>query len=183
LFKDAGIDFDYIRLDGQEWMDLKQKLISEKNAASPTLPFITINGKYFGKAIPTMRYISNKLGMYVASNDEDTQLVDSYADIVMGWVDRWANAYFWNPNDETIKKYETVQIAEAYTDFENILATRKGPYLLGETITYPDFALFHMMEEDDTVADKTSTHPNVDAFIKAMQNRPNLKQYLATDRQ
>ncbi|KAF1799913.1 glutathione S-transferase [Mucor lusitanicus] len=183
LLKDAGIDFDYVRLEGKEWMELKQKLVADKKAASPTLPFITIDGKYYGKTIPIMRYISNKLGKYIASNEEDVQLVDAYADVVMGWIDRWANAYFWNPNEETVKKYEGEQIAQAYTDFENILATRGGPYLLGETITYPDFVLFHMMEDDGTAASKAPTHPHVDAFIKAMQERPNLKPYLTTDRQ
>ncbi|KAI8636871.1 glutathione S-transferase [Parasitella parasitica] len=184
LLKDSDIDFEYVRINlvGKEWTDLKQKLISEKKASSPTLPFITIDGKYYGKAIPIMRYISNKLGKYIAANDEDAQLVDSYADIVMGWVDRWANAYFWNPNEETIQKYESVQINQAYDDFENILVTNGGPYLLGNTITYPDFALFHMIEDDGTAAARSSTHPHVAAFIKEMQNRPNLKAYLKTDR-
>ena len=81
------------------------------------------------------------------------------------------------------RKYEGEQVAQAYTDFENILATHKGPYLLGGTITYPDFVLFHMMEDDGTATSKTPTHPYINAFIKAMQERPNLKSYLATDRQ
>ncbi|CEP19235.1 hypothetical protein [Parasitella parasitica] len=184
LLKDAGLDFKYTRvnLEGEEWPDLKQKLIAENKAASPTLPFIMINNKYYGKTIPIMKYISNKLGKYIATNDEDAHLVDSYADIVMGWIDRWANAYFWNPNDQTIEKYENHQVGQAYDDFENILANSGGPYLLGTNITYPDFALFHMIEDDGNAANKSSTHPHVAAFINKMESRPNLKLYLKTDR-
>ncbi|KAI7890511.1 glutathione S-transferase [Mucor mucedo] len=181
LLEDAGVDFEYVRHTGEEWGALKQKLLSEKIRA-PTMPFITIDGKYYGKTFPTMRYLSKKLNKYEGSNDDETQLLDVYTDIVGDWTLKWSASSFGAFTEEASKNYKENIRPQFHNTFNDILSDTKGPFLLGENISYADFALYHILEDDIEGEVNVKTLPYLSAFFEAVQNRPNLKTYLATDR-
>jgi hypothetical protein len=63
FLKDAGVDFTYQRVSSGEWTAIKEDLVN-KNVASPTLPIVEVDGKVFTKTVPTLRYLSKKLGKY-----------------------------------------------------------------------------------------------------------------------
>lgn len=54
--------------------------------------------------------------------------------------------------------------------------------LLGESISYADFALYHMLEDDFSLNFDDIEYLYIATFVEAVQNRPNLKVYFATDR-
>ncbi|KAG1139350.1 hypothetical protein G6F38_009894 [Rhizopus arrhizus] len=68
-----------------------------------------------------------------------------------------------------------------------MLSLNKGPYVLGEKITYVDFFIYHILDDDiKTIVDieaeahiDAETYPHVATFIEAFKNRPNLKGSIA----
>ncbi|KAI8091460.1 glutathione S-transferase [Gilbertella persicaria] len=161
LLEDAGVDFEYDRCTFEEWGIQKEKLIAQ-GIHKPTLPYITIDGK----------------------DEDEAQLVDAYADTVTDDITRWAAANF-RGIEQLTQKYNEVDRPQAFETYERILGSKPGPYLLGEEVSYADFFLYHYLEDDASAfeaSDFKSTHPHLAAFIEAIQNRPNLKKYLATDR-
>lgn len=180
LLEDAGIDFEYIKYNAAEWKEVKQQLVADK-IRGPTMPYILVNGEYYGKTVPIMRFISRKLGKYEGRNDQENQLLDAYSDAIMDWAFRWAMASFGDVTEEQKQTYKDTHAANAYKSFEEILSDTEGPYLLGENISYADFVLYHMMEDDGSAID-AATQPHLSAFVQAVESRPNMKKYLATDR-
>lgn len=181
LLEDAGVDFEYVKHTFAEWKDHKQQLVEQK-IRHPTMPYITIDGKYYGKTAPLLRFISHKLNKYQGSNEDEVQLLDSYTDDIMDWVSRWAGSTFGSFNEVSIKTYKEETAPQFYKTFNDILSDTPGPFLLGEAITYPDFALYHIMEDDSNVTFNVKALPHLATFVEAIRNRPNLKTYFATDR-
>ncbi|KAL7314420.1 hypothetical protein PS15m_005991 [Mucor circinelloides] len=178
LLEDAGVDFEYVRHNAAEWKELKQQLLADKVRA-PTMPYITVDGEYYGKTVPVMRFLSHKLGQYEGSNEKEVQLLDAYSDMIMDWAFRWAIGVF--GDEAQLKAYKETHAVNNYKNFEEILSDNEGPYLLGDKISYADFILYHMIEDDGSAIDAAS-QPHLSAFINAIENRPNLKKYLATER-
>lgn len=178
LLEDAGVDFEYLKHNAAEWKELKQQLIADKVRA-PTMPYITVDGEYYGKTVPIMRLLSRKLGQYEGSNEKEVQLLDAYSDMLMDWAGRWAAGVF--GTEDQLKAYKETHAVNNYKAFEEILSDTEGPYLLGDKISYADFVLYHMIEDDGSAIDAAS-QPHLSAFSQAMENRPNLKKYFATDR-
>lgn len=181
LLEDAGVDFKYVRHNAAGWQEKKKEMLEQKIRA-PTMPFITIDGKYYGKTVPIMRFLSKKLGKYEGANDDEAQLLDSYTDVVMDWVGKWAGALFSN-SEETLKSYKEEYAPQAYKTWNDILSdVTSGPYLLGDKITYADFALYHALEDDSDAKVNAESYPHLAAFTQAIQARPNLNKYFATGR-
>ncbi|KAI8062831.1 glutathione S-transferase [Gilbertella persicaria] len=183
FLKDAGVDFEYVRCSFEEWGAQKQKL-SAQGVLKPTMPYITIDGKYYGKTAPIMRFISKKLGKYQGKDEDEAQLVDAYADSLLDDIFRWVAASF-GGIEQLTKKYNNTDRPQSLQSYEQVLGGNQGPYLLGEEVSYADFLLYHYLEDDGFVfeaSDLKSTHPHLATFIEAIQSRPNLKKYLATDR-
>jgi glutathione S-transferase len=180
LLEDAGLDFEYVRFSAADWKEEKSKLLANK-IPDPTMPYLTIDGKYYGKTVPLLRLISHKLNKYQGSNEEEAFLADAYCDIIMDWAGKWAVAMFENGKEDAIKTYKETTCADAINTFEAILSDTEGPYLLGKEVSYADFALYHLLEDDGSVIE-ASAHPHLAAFVQAIENRPNIKAYLATDR-
>lgn len=180
LLEDSGVDFEYIKYNAAEWKVAKQELIADK-IRGPTMPYLLVDGKYYSKTLPLMRFISGKIGQYEGRNDEENQLLDVYSDAAMDWAFRWSIANFGNATEEQKQNYKDNDAVSAYKLFEEILSDTEGPYLLGENISYADFVLYHMMEDDGSAINAVS-QPHLSAFVQAIESRPNMKKYLATDR-
>lgn len=181
LLEDAGLDFEYVRYTTEEWLELKKKQTEEK-IPKPTLPFITIDGKYYGKTGPILKLLSRRLNKYGGSNDDEAQLLDVYTDMVCDWTLVWVAASFGLYNGSAVKNYQENTRVQFHKSFNDILSTTKGPFLLGEEISYADFALYHILEDDAEGEVNVHTLPYLSTFFKAVGDRPNLKTYLATDR-
>ncbi len=92
--KDAGLEPQHIRIGNTEYEERKAKLV-EEGLFSPTLPYIEVGGKRFGKTVPIMRYISSKLGnKYHGSTDEENHILDSVAEMSNDWFESLKWSYF-----------------------------------------------------------------------------------------
>ncbi|KAI9358706.1 glutathione S-transferase [Pilaira anomala] len=181
LLEDAGVDFEYIRFTPEQWTEEKQKLLTQ-NVREPTVPYMFIDGKYYGKNMPLLRVLSRKLGKYDGENEDEVHLLDAYTDMINDWGTKWGNAYFHNHTEENMKTYKEVTCPAIFKTWDAIISDSNGPFLLGERISYADFVLFHMLEDDPTVKITVETHPNLYNFMEAFKNRPNMRKYLTSDR-
>ncbi len=58
-----------------------------------------------------------------------------------------------------------------------------GPYTLGATITYADFVLYQIYHDEREIGGIDLTDaPHLKALVQAMEARPNIKAYMASDR-
>lgn len=181
LLEDAGVDTEYVRFTFAEWMEHKSKLLAQ-NVHEPTMPYITVDDKVYNKTMPIMRFLSRKLGQYEGQDDEENQILDAYTDMVNDWIQRWVKVTFNDPAEDLVKTYREETAPKTFKTWNDILADKNGPYILGERISYADFVLFHMLEDDTFIEICPKTYPHLSTFFETMKNRPNLKKYLATDR-
>ncbi|KAL0576430.1 hypothetical protein ABG067_008931, partial [Albugo candida] len=122
------------------------------------------------------------LGQYEGQNDDENQLLDAYTDLVLDWANKWATALF-SGNEELSKKHETEYVPQALNTWNDILSdVTSGPFILGDRITYADFALYHVLEDASPVSIDAQVHPHIAAFTKAIDSRHNLSKYLASER-
>ncbi|CEP13475.1 hypothetical protein [Parasitella parasitica] len=173
MLVDAGLDHSYDRITRDEWPLFKEKL-QQEGAHSSTLPYIEINGQKFYKSVAIMRYISTKLdGKYHGSTPEENQLLDVVAELNDVWFEKMKSAFY--GSEELKEEYATKTISAQIEMFEKYYSDRKeGPYLLGKELTYPDFLIYHMI--DDNKLSKRLT-PNLTKFVDAFEARPNMNKY------
>ncbi|KAI8647523.1 hypothetical protein BD408DRAFT_408076 [Parasitella parasitica] len=173
MLVDAGLDHDYGRIRRDEWPPFKKQL-QQEGAHSSTLPYIEIAGQKFFKSVPIMRYVSTKMGgIYHGATPEEDQLLDVVAELNDTWFEQMKRAFY---GSEELKEEYTNKTIPAQIDiFEKFYSDRKGPYLLGEKLTYPDFLIYHMID-DNTLREKLTS--NLIKFIDAFEQRPNMIKYL-----
>ncbi|KAG0167255.1 hypothetical protein DFQ28_006383 [Apophysomyces sp. BC1034] len=178
LLEDAGIEHEYVRhhLDKETWPE-KKKALEESGYYAATLPYIEIESQKFGQTVPIMRYICNKLGKYMATNDEDAQYLDALSDISYDWHKKINQTYF--SSLEVRQAHEAGDMVRYLEMFEKVYSDREGPYILGEEITYPDFLIYHLID-DEQQNKKLEAYPNLNKFVRFFEERSNIKKYLAT---
>ncbi|KAI8331699.1 class gamma glutathione S-transferase [Chlamydoabsidia padenii] len=185
FLRDAGIEFTYIRHEGSEWPALKKDLIENKKVAHATMPFVEIDGKVYNKTVPALRYLSKRLGKYRGANDEEEYLLDVVSDIFRDHFGSYGPLFKSTDKEKLQEHFEkdTIKYLAAY---DTIYAQNKtGPYVLGENISYADFLVYHMIDDDNfALRDHydliQKDYPNVANFIQAFTQRPNLVNYFSS---
>lgn len=95
LLEDAGLDHEYVRLGRDDAWTAKKAQLIEEGFLSPTLPYIEVGGKKFGKTVPIMQYISVKLdNKYHGSNAEEDYYLTYIAEITNDWFECLKNSFF-----------------------------------------------------------------------------------------
>ncbi|KAG0171352.1 Glutathione S-transferase A4 [Apophysomyces sp. BC1034] len=175
LLEDANIDHEYIKVLQADWPAKKESLIKEGYLFG-TLPMLEIEGKRIGKTVPIMRYISQRLGKYLGSNQYENQYLDALADTATDWGTSWGQARF-RGTEEQKKEHQDQTTPKYLGIFEKAYAEREGPYILGQEISYVDFLFYHRVEDEEV---DYKAYPHIAAFVKAFTERPNLKNHLAS---
>nr|AAL02369.3 class gamma glutathione S-transferase 2 [Cunninghamella elegans] len=179
FLKDSGIDYEYIRVKGAEFKesDLRKKLLEQKYY-SATLPAVEIDGKFYNKTAPTMRFLGKKLGKYVGKNDEENYFLDTAADLVRDYFQTWIKIIK-ETDEEKLKEHFENDTKKYLGIFNDIYGEHQGPYILGEEITYPDFLVYHLLD-DDKALDHLADYPNLQQFVNTFTRRPNLVAYFTS---
>ncbi|KAI8075038.1 class gamma glutathione S-transferase [Gongronella butleri] len=183
LLLDSGLPFEYIRHPGSEWKTLRQKQVDQHIYAA-TLPVLELDGQLYCKSIPIMRLIAAKLGKYGATQDAAAwHYLDHLSDTCMDWYNTVQRVYFPVPilhdqvdahiEDET-KKYLAI--------FDKVFDVHGGPYIMGNEISYVDFIVYHVMD-DDFALKHVENYPNVARFVNAFEKRPNIAKRIADVKQ
>jgi glutaredoxin len=133
LLDDAGLDYEKVVVRYKNWAEKKAQLAAE-GVPKPTLPYLTIDGKYIGKTVATMRYVSKQLGKYLGDNDLENQHLDMLSDICMEWYSAWAYPHYIVKTEEAEMAYQNKAGKMYHDTFEKVVAKSDGPYVLGDRV-------------------------------------------------
>ncbi|KAI9264748.1 glutathione S-transferase [Sporodiniella umbellata] len=175
---DAGLDHEYVRVEREDWPAMKEQLSKEGYYAG-SMPYIRMGNQIFGRSVSIMRYLSVKMGhKYHGSTEEENYLLDVIADMTDDWFECMKAAFF--GGDEKRKQHEESVRPAWLNKFEKYYSDNtQGPYILGEKITYPDFLVYHLID-DDSARNMLGNYPNLKRLVNEFEARPNIKQYLET---
>ncbi|KAI9934526.1 hypothetical protein ASPWEDRAFT_117442 [Aspergillus wentii DTO 134E9] len=176
---DAGIDFEDKRypLD-DSWAKNKADLKEKGLTVTGLVPSLEYKGVVLTQHIPILRYLSRELGQYDGETNYDKWLVDAVSDIYIDWRDNWVRNFF-NPFPE----YKTETAPAFYKNIDHYYSKDKsGPYLLGNTVSYADFAVFQAIDNDITTGGiaQDALPESLVVLKKAIEGRPNVVEYLKT---
>ncbi|KAF5593954.1 glutathione S-transferase P 10 [Fusarium pseudoanthophilum] len=172
---DAGIKFEerlYARDD--TWPETKEKLKKQGLTRTGQLPSVEYKGKVLTGHVPILRYLSRELGAYDGTTNDDKYLVDLVSDIYVDWRVQWvANLKGLNPD------YKEKDAPPYYELLGQYYAEREGPYLLGDTVSYADFAVYVSLDNDIRTKTLPETLPeSIVKFRNAFEARPNIVDYI-----
>ncbi|KAI8337195.1 class gamma glutathione S-transferase [Chlamydoabsidia padenii] len=178
LLKDSGIDFTYHQHTSAEWADIKQDLIKNKNIVSPTMPFVDIDGNIFTKTVPTIRYLTKKLGQYGGATVEEDYTLDAVADVVR---DHYTTTLpvFRAEDPKVLEEHFQKNTTKYLGIYNELYGQKDGAYFLGEKISYVDFLVYHIIDDDNALA-HVKDYPNLVKFVDAFSQRPALAEYLVS---
>ncbi|KAL1994801.1 hypothetical protein VTN49DRAFT_988 [Thermomyces lanuginosus] len=182
FFKDAGIDYKELlyKVDAT-WPENKKKLLEQGITRTGQLPAIEYDGHKFNQHIPILRYFARKLGRYDGETNWEKYLVDAVADIYIDWRAEWVDAA---TKGEERKKEYVQRLPHFYEVVGKYYNDNAGPYLLGDKITYADFAVYHLLDNDRRIGVRPESVP--ESLIKleeAIEARPNLAEYIKQGKQ
>ncbi|KAH7217497.1 hypothetical protein BKA60DRAFT_491673 [Fusarium oxysporum] len=172
---DAGIKFEE-RLYARDttWPETKEKLKKQGLTRTGQLPSVEYKGKVLTGHVPILRYLSRELGAYDGTTNDDKYLVDLVSDIYVDWRVQWvANLKGLNPD------YKEKDAPPYYELLGQYYAEREGPYLLGDTVSYADFAVYVSLDNDIRTKTLPETLPeSIVKFRNAFEARPNIAAYI-----
>ncbi|RDW90645.1 glutathione S-transferase [Aspergillus mulundensis] len=159
----------------ETWPATSASLTTSGLTRTGLLPALEYGDKIYTQHIPTLRYLARELGAYDGQTSYEKYIVDAVADLYIDWRGQWvcslkgASEEYKN---ETVPKYYKV-IGEYYDE-------TAGPYLLGDRITYVDFAVYQSIDNERRTGTLPESLP--ESLVKlqeAMEARPNIREYIA----
>ncbi|KAJ4138430.1 hypothetical protein NW768_002262 [Fusarium equiseti] len=173
---DAGIEFEerlYARDD--TWPATKEKLIKQGLSRNGQVPSLEYKGLVLTNHVPILRYLSRDLGRYDGQTSEDKYLTDLVSDIYIDWRAQWVRNLKEGPRAE----YKETIAPQYYDLIGKHYADRAGPYLLGDEISYTDFAVYVSIDNDARTKTLPENLPeSLLKFKAAFEARPKLLEYI-----
>ncbi|RCH95649.1 hypothetical protein CU098_001948, partial [Rhizopus stolonifer] len=79
---------------------------------------------------------------------------------------------------EAKQNYVKTQKPKWYEMFEKYYQQNsKGPYILGDRITYMDFMVYHLIDDEESIP-TLSNYPSLKLLVEEFEKRPKIKEYL-----
>ncbi|KAJ5369275.1 uncharacterized protein N7496_009035 [Penicillium cataractarum] len=175
FLKDTGIEFKEVLYPyDHTWPQNSQILQHQGTTRTGQLPALEYQGIILTQHIPILRYLARDLGRYDGETNAEKYAVDAVADIYIDWRSRWVanlktkeDAY----KDDFVPKYYNL-LSQYYSDHD-------GPYLLGDKVTYADFAVYQSIDNDQRTGTLPSILPEpLVKFKETFEQRPNIASYL-----
>ncbi|RKP08069.1 hypothetical protein THASP1DRAFT_8449, partial [Thamnocephalis sphaerospora] len=143
LLSDAGVQHESHRHQRSEWPSQRGAFIESEKSPYGGLPVVEIGNQAYSQLIPTLRYLSQRLGKYHAHNADDTYLVDAAADVASDWQKRHNTLIFHPATPEVRRKFVEEERPRFIHALDTYLGRHdSGPYLLGSEISYADFYIY-----------------------------------------
>ncbi|KAL4777710.1 glutathione S-transferase [Aspergillus nidulans var. acristatus] len=184
FLKDAGIATkDVLYPYDESWPATSEKLTQQGRTRTGLLPALEYKGEVYTQHIPTLRFLARELGAYDGETSHEKYIVDAVADIYIDWRLAWtmARQSQWVANLKgATDEYKNSVVPKYYRILGQYYSERPGPYLLGEKITYVDFAVYQSIDNERRTGTLPETLP--ESLVKlqeAIEARPNIKEYIA----
>ncbi|KAL4732022.1 hypothetical protein ACLX1H_001027 [Fusarium chlamydosporum] len=144
FMKDAGIPFEEKRYAYDDtWKETSEKLKTQGITRTGRLPAIEYKGQILNQHIAILRFLSRELGEYDGKTNHDKYLADAVADIYTEWRAAWVS----NLNNAS-ESYKNTTVPDYHDLLDKYYSDREGPYLLGDEISYADFAVYMSLDND-----------------------------------
>ncbi|KAE8138989.1 glutathione S-transferase [Aspergillus pseudotamarii] len=177
---DAGIDIKEVRYPYDEtWSENSKKLQQRGLTRTRKLPTLEYQDLILSQHIPILRFFARDLGRYDGETNAEKFLVDAVSDIYIDWRSQWvANL------TEKSDKYKNEVAPEYYNLLDQYYRDQAGPYLLGNSVTYADFAVYQSIDNDERTGTLPLSLPDsLVKFREAFEQRSNIAAYLKETRQ
>ncbi|PLB50082.1 glutathione S-transferase [Aspergillus steynii IBT 23096] len=174
FLKDAGIEVKQVRYPmDATWPQQSETLKAQGISRTGKVPSLEYKGQILTQHIPTLRYLARDIGGYDGETNWERYVVDAVADIYIDWRSQWvANLGQKNPDyKDYVPGYYSL-VAQYYSDYE-------GPYLLGDRVTYVDFAIYQSIDNDARTGTLPAELPDVLVrFKETFEQRPRIAEYI-----
>ncbi|KAL4927666.1 glutathione S-transferase [Aspergillus undulatus] len=175
FLKDAGIDKKDVFYPWDEtWPATSDKLAQQGLTPTGLLPALEYKGDVYTQHIPTLRFFARELGAYDGETNKEKYIVDSVADIYIDWRSQWVASI-----SGATPEYKEKVVPKYYRILGQYYDETTGPYLLGDKITYADFAVYQSIDNERRTGTLPAEIPeSLVKLEKAIEARPNIKDYI-----
>ncbi len=143
IFKQAGVEFEDVRLSRDEWLQYKP------NTPYETLPVLEVDGKQLAGSRSIQRYLAEEFGL-AGSNAFENAYLDSIIDVCYD-LEKEIIKYFIEKDDTKkaeIKKQMVDEHLPKYLGiFEKLLKANDCPdgWVFGSKVTYADMVIYNYL--------------------------------------
>jgi glutathione S-transferase len=190
-----------IAFKDHRWSLEDSSLTTDIYKFNPTrsLPAVELGGKIYTQSIPILRFWCTKLGKYDGKSHEDRYFVDLISDITTDWRTSCIDSLFTttatglvpNSNKEIFEHHKDILLPKFAIGINSHLSkfpsAQAGPFVLGPEVTYADFQIWQVYHDEqafgapvDDILAKSA--PRLKQLVEAVEARPNVKAYFASDR-
>ncbi|KAH7381775.1 glutathione S-transferase [Cadophora sp. MPI-SDFR-AT-0126] len=186
---DAGAAYKDNRYTFDEWPEHKRSgAVAEMNPTG-NIPIIEMpDGKILTQSYAILRHWARLMGGYDGKTEEEKYWVDAICDIVIDWRTLFISAFFSDNAKVDYPKHQQGDRAHYLKAIETHLKgsdiSRRGPFIAGKEITYADLVLFQVLHDENLIQDdrkELKEFPRLVQLVDAVQNRPNVKKFFASD--
>ncbi|KAE8382516.1 putative glutathione S-transferase [Aspergillus bertholletiae] len=177
FLKDAGVEFNDVRYPYDDtWPKASAELKTAGLSVTGQVPVLVYEGQILSQHLPILRYLARELGEYDGNTSQEKYLVDAVADVYNDWRVQWVS----NLKNVT-EKFKNEFVPNYYNVLATFYSKNDGPYLLGEKITYTDFAVYQSIDNDLQIGTLPSSLPEPLVKLReAFEARPRVAPYLAS---
>ncbi|KAL2856639.1 glutathione S-transferase [Aspergillus pseudoustus] len=179
FLKDAGFEAKDVRYAYDEtWPEASKKLQQEGLTRTGLLPAVEYKGEKLTQHIPTLRYFAREVGGYDGETNWEKYIVDAVTDVYIDWRSQWVANLKGGATD-----YKSKTTPEYYNIIGQYYAEREGPYLLGDKVTYADFAVYQSIDNDRRTGTLPESLPeSLVKFEKEFEARPRIAEYIKANK-
>ncbi|CEN62188.1 hypothetical protein ASPCAL08826 [Aspergillus calidoustus] len=176
---DAGIDFEDKRYPFNDTWKATSKELQEKGISKTgRVPVLEYKGVLLAQHIPILRYLARDLAAYDGTTSLEKHTVDAVADLYIDWRAEWAANL-----SQASEGYRTKFLPDYYAVLAGYYGQSGGPFLLGDRVTYADFAVYQAVDNDEGIGALPEVLPEeIVNFRKAFEERPLVAEYLKNGR-
>ncbi|UKZ81487.1 hypothetical protein TrVFT333_009259 [Trichoderma virens FT-333] len=175
FLKDVGVEYKDLRYAyDNTWPSTSEDLTRKGLTKTGKVPSLEYKNVVLNQHIPTLRYLARDLGRYDGETSWEKYIVDAVSDIYIDWRFKWVA----NLGNST-KEYKDDIVPKYYGVLAQYYAETEGPYLLGNKITYADFAAYQSIDNDLRTGTLPAKLPDtISKFRETFEQRPNIAEYI-----
>ncbi|KAL4943226.1 hypothetical protein BDV06DRAFT_190526 [Aspergillus oleicola] len=175
FLKDAGIDKkDVFYPYDETWPATSDKLAQQGLTRTGLLPALEYQGSIYTQHIPILRFLARELNAYDGETSKEKYIVDAVSDLYIDWRSQWVESLH-GPTP----KYKDTVVPKYYRIIGEYYSETPGPYLLGDKVTYADFAVYQGIDNERRNGTLPAELPeSLAKFQEAFEARPNIKDYI-----
>ncbi|XP_041486062.1 hematopoietic prostaglandin D synthase-like [Lytechinus variegatus] len=179
VFAQAGVEYEDDRIVGSTWDSIKG---DRKRFPMGCVPVLEVDGMVMIQSMAIARHLSKKYGL-AGKDEKEMAVVDMVSDLCTDMLNEMFDLMF--EKDEKRKEEMTTKFlkkSDTYMEAFTRCLQKNGDgtgYLIGDTVTLADLALFNLLEQlAAKYADMLTKNPPMQEFLDRMKKEPKVSAWL-----